>query len=66
MVGSFTCQPCAPGSFSFKEGSQICESCPKGTYSGFGDSQCTPCPAGTYSEFLGGATFCIPCQPGYL
>ena len=40
--------------------SKICDYCPAGKYSGYGDATCSSCPSGTYSG--SGAATCQPCS----
>ena len=63
--GSFTfnCEICKAGEYS-NNGFE-CIACAPGYYSDKdGLSKCPICPAGTYSETAGGATKCLPCNPG--
>jgi len=69
--------PCAPGTFSSKNGLSSCTTCPEGSSCPFGciepticdinfiskkgSSACTACPSGTYSS-IQGATDCISCS----
>ena len=71
------CTPCAPGSYTAKQGSSKCALCPAGQSSDQGSADCTvckhgeyaqsgrtcaPCPEGMFQATPGDA--CLPCRPG--
>ena len=72
QAGSFaaddvTCQPCPPGSSQANPGSQSCNLCIAGTYSGGGLAQCTTCPFGRITPNPGGITEaeCLNVAPNF-
>lgn len=62
-----TCQPCPPGTKSFKPNRSeqyACQECEVGKFSGaYYSEACTACPPGSYAG-SGGVLSCTPCPPG--
>ena len=56
------CIPCKARTFSKGDLSELCETCPAGTYSLTVSAKCTNCLPGYISEE--GANMCIPCLAG--
>jgi hypothetical protein len=61
---SYSCQDCAPGTFSLTAGSAICSNCSAGFFSNLPKStSCIPCQQGTY-QASSGQTQCLNCPNG--
>ncbi len=62
-VGVDGCEACALGKFSPKSGAKACVDCPRGYFSGAGESTCEMCAPGMFAS-LNRTLGCEPCATG--